>query len=34
LSAKQIQTFENLYQVDARPIQPIGNRKIELQDNL
>ncbi len=33
LSAQQIQTFEKLYQVDARPIQPIGDRKIEFQES-
>jgi carbonic anhydrase len=32
LSPKQIAIFEKLYPVDARPIQPIGDRKIELQD--
>jgi carbonic anhydrase len=33
LSEQQINTFEKLYQVDARPIQPIGDRKVELQDS-
>jgi carbonic anhydrase len=34
LSPKQIATFERLYPVNARPIQPIGDRKIELQGSL
>jgi carbonic anhydrase len=34
LSDRQINTFKKLYQVDARPIQPIGDRKIELQEIL
>jgi carbonic anhydrase len=34
LPEQQINAFEKLYQVDARPIQPIGNRKIELQESL
>jgi carbonic anhydrase len=33
LSQKQIDQFRSLYQVDARPLQPIGNRKIELQSS-
>lgn len=33
LSPKQIDQFRALYQVDARPLQPIGNRKIELQNS-
>jgi carbonic anhydrase len=32
LSEQQIQTFEKLYQVDARPIQSIGDRQIELHE--
>jgi carbonic anhydrase len=31
LSQSQIDRFGELYHVDARPIQPIGNRKIQLQ---
>jgi carbonic anhydrase len=31
LSPKQIAIFKKLYPVDARPIQPIGDRQIELQ---
>jgi carbonic anhydrase len=33
LSEQQITTFEKLYQVDARPIQSINSRKIELHEN-
>ncbi|MEI6327814.1 MAG: carbonic anhydrase family protein [Pseudanabaena sp. ELA645] len=31
ISEEQIQAFEKLYQVDARPIQPINNRKVMLR---
>jgi carbonic anhydrase len=34
LSEQQIQTFERFYRVDARPIQSIGDRKIELHESL
>jgi carbonic anhydrase len=34
LSSKQIAIFKKLYPVDARPIQPIGDRQIELQGSL
>jgi carbonic anhydrase len=33
LSPKQIDRFKDLYPVDARPIQLLGDRKIELQGN-
>ncbi len=34
ISDRQVRQFEQIYQVDARPIQPINNRQIELHINL
>lgn len=31
LSQRQIDRFKELYQIDARPLQPLGDRQIELQ---
>jgi carbonic anhydrase len=33
VSKQQIATFEKLYQVDARPLQPVNGRKVELHGN-
>jgi carbonic anhydrase len=30
ISEEQIEAFEKFYQVDARPLQPINNRKVLL----
>jgi carbonic anhydrase len=34
VSKQQIATFEQLYQVDARPLQPVNGRRVELHGNV